>query len=149
MNFITEFFSNKIIVAILISWLVAQILKVILVLITSKTIDFTRLIGSGGMPSSHSSLVSTLAIMTARVEGISSVSFAIAFALAIIVMYDACNVRKEAGEHARIINILIEEWVEKENLKMDKNLKELLGHTPFEIIIGAILGCLIGGFFPI
>lgn len=149
MNFITEFFSNKIIVAILISWLVAQILKVILVLITSKTIDFSRLIGSGGMPSSHSSLVSTLVIMTARVEGISSVSFAIAFALAIIVMYDACNVRKEAGEHARIINILIEEWVEKENLKMDKNLKELLGHTPFEIIIGAILGCLIGGFFPI
>lgn len=149
MNFLTEFFSNKIISATLLSWLIAQIIKTILVLITSKTFDFTRLIGSGGMPSSHSSLVSALAIMTARVEGISSTAFAICFSLAMIVMYDACNVRKEAGEHARIINILIEEWVEKENLKMDKDLKELLGHTPFEIIIGAILGCLVGGFFPV
>ena len=149
MNFITEFFSNKIISATLISWLIAQIIKTILVIITSKTIDFTRLVGSGGMPSSHSALVSTLVIMTGRVEGVTSSAFAISFALAMIVMYDAANVRKEAGEHARIINILIEEWVEKENLKMDKDLKELLGHTPFEIIIGAILGCLIGGFFPI
>ena len=149
MNFITEFFSNKIISATLLSWLVAQILKTILVIITSKTLDFTRLVGSGGMPSSHSSLVSTLVIMTARIEGISSTAFAVSFALALIVMYDAANVRKEAGEHARIINILIEEWVEKENLKMDKDLKELLGHTPFEVIIGAILGRLIGGFFPI
>ena len=76
MNFITEFFSNKIISATLLSWLVAQILKTILVIITSKTLDFTRLVGSGGMPSSHSSLVSTLVIMTARIEGISSTAFA-------------------------------------------------------------------------
>ena len=149
MNLITEFFSNKIISAVLISWLAAQIIKMILVLITSKTVDFTRLFGSGGMPSSHSSLVSSLVVMTGRISGISSVAFAISFAFAIVVMYDATNVRREAGEHARIINILIDEWVEKEHLQMDKNLKELLGHTPFEVIIGSILGCLIGAFYPL
>ena len=64
-------------------------------------------------------------------------------------MYDAANVRREAGEHAKIINIIIDQWVENDNLKIDKDLKELLGHTPFEIIIGAVLGSLIGAFFPI
>ena len=149
MNYIVEFFKNEIIAACLISWLIAQILKVILVLITSKTVDFSRLVGSGGMPSSHSSLVSTLVFMTGRVSGVSSPVFAVAFALAVIVMYDAANVRREAGEHAKIINIIIDQWVENDNLKIDKNLKELLGHTPFEIIIGAILGSLIGAFFPV
>lgn len=149
MIFLYEFFSNKIIVATLTSWLTAQVIKMVLVLITSKTVDFTRLFGSGGMPSSHSALVSTLVIMIARIDGVSSTTFALTFAFAVVVMYDAANVRREAGEHARIINILIEEWVEKEHLKMDKNLKELLGHTPFEVIIGAVLGCLIGGFFPL
>lgn len=149
MNFLYEFFSNKIIVATLLSWLTAQVIKTILVLITSKTIDFTRLFGSGGMPSSHSALVSTLVVMILRVDGVSSTAFALAFSFAVVVMYDAANVRREAGKHARIINILIEEWVEKEHLKMDKNLKELLGHTPFEVIIGAILGCVIGGIFPL
>lgn len=149
MNYIIEFFKNEIIVACLISWLTAQILKVILVLITSKTIDLSRLVGSGGMPSSHSSLVTTLVFMVGRTSGVNSSVFAVAFALAVIVMYDAANVRREAGEHAKIINIIIDQWVENDNLKIDKDLKELLGHTPFEIIIGAVLGSLIGAFFPI
>ncbi|MBE7020925.1 MAG: divergent PAP2 family protein [Ruminococcaceae bacterium] len=149
MSYIIEFFKNEIIVACLISWLIAQVLKVILVLITSKTIDLSRLVGSGGMPSSHSSLVSTLVFMTGRISGVSSPEFAVAFALAVIVMYDAANVRREAGEHAKIINIIIDQWVENDNLKIDKDLKELLGHTPFEIIIGAILGSIIGAFFPV
>ena len=149
MNYIIEFFKNEIIVACLISWLTAQILKVILVLITSKTIDLSRFVGSGGMPSSHSSLVTTLVFMVGRTSGVNSSVFAVAFALAVIVMYDAANVRREAGEHAKIINIIIDQWVENDNLKIDKDLKELLGHTPFEIIIGAVLGSLIGAFFPI
>ena len=102
MNYIVDFFKNEIIVACLISWLIAQILKVILVLITSKTVDFSRLVGSGGMPSSHSSLVSTLVFMTGRVSGVSSPVFAVAFALAVIVMYDAANVRREAGNTRKL-----------------------------------------------
>ncbi len=149
MNYIVEFFKNEIIAACLISWLIAQILKVLLVLVTSKTIDLSRFVGSGGMPSSHSSLVSTLVFMTGRTAGIGSPVFAVAFALAAIVMYDAANVRREAGEHAKIINIILDQWMENDKLKIDKDLKELLGHTPFEIIIGAILGSLIGAFFPI
>lgn len=149
MEILVGFFTNRVVIATLLSWLTAQIIKFVLVLISNRTLDTSRLFGSGGMPSSHSSLVSTLVIMVGRVDGVETSTFALAFALAIIVMYDATNVRREAGEHARIINILIDEWVEKENLQLDRNLKELLGHTPFEVIIGAILGILIGCFFPI
>ena len=149
MNFLNSFFMNKVIVATLLSWFVAQFIKTILVLVTSRKFDISRMFGSGGMPSSHSSMVCTLCIMVGRIESVESILFAITLAFALIVMYDAANVRQEAGKHARIINIIIEEWEEKEHIKMDKNLKELLGHTPFEVIIGAILGCLVGGFFPV
>ena len=116
---------------------------------TSKKLDLSRLYGAGGMPSSHSSLVSTLVVMALRTEGIGSTAFAISFALAIIVMYDATGVRRQAGEHAKRINILIEEWMTRNNMKIDNNLKELLGHTPFEVIMGAILGIIIGIIYPI
>ena len=149
MNYISAFFSNSIVSAILISWLAAQLIKVAIVLITSKKLDLSRLYGAGGMPSSHSSLVSTLVIMALRTEGIGSTAFAIAFAFAIIVMYDATGVRRQAGEHAKRINILIEEWMTRNNMKIDNNLKELLGHTPFEVIMGAILGIIIGIIYPI
>jgi len=149
MKYIIDFFSNSIVSAILISWLSAQLIKVIIVLITSKKFDVSRLYGAGGMPSSHSSLVSTLVVMTLRIEGITSSIFAVSLAFAVIVMYDATGVRREAGEHAKRINILIEEWVERNNMKLDNNLKELLGHTPFEVIMGAILGIIIGIIYPI
>ncbi len=149
LNYITAFFSNSIVSAILISWLAAQLIKVAIVLITSKKLDLSRLYGAGGMPSSHSSLVSTLVIMALRTEGIGSTAFAISFAFAIIVMYDATGVRRQAGEHAKRINILIEEWMARNNMKIDNNLKELLGHTPFEVIMGAILGIIIGIIYPV
>ena len=149
MNYIAAFFSNSIVSAILISWLAAQLIKVAIVLITSKKLDLSRLYGAGGMPSSHSSLVSTLVVMALRTEGIGSTAFAISFAFAIIVMYDATGVRRQAGEHAKRINILIEEWMSRNNMKIDNNLKELLGHTPFEVIMGAILGIIIGIIYPI
>lgn len=149
MKYIIDFFSNSIVSAILLSWLFAQLIKVIIVLVTSKKLDVTRLYGAGGMPSSHSSLVSTLVVMTLRIEGIKSSVFAVALAFAVIVMYDATGVRREAGEHAKRINILIEEWVERNNMKLDNNLKELLGHTPFEVIMGAILGIIIGIIYPV
>ena len=149
MNYIFEFFSNSIITATLLSWFIAQLIKVVMSLINTKKIDFKRLYGAGGMPSSHSSLVTTLSVMTLRVEGIGSSTFAIALALSVIVMYDATGVRREAGEHAKRINILIEEWMTRNNMKIDNNLKELLGHTPFEVIMGLILGIIIGVIYPI
>ena len=149
MGYITEFFANSIISATLLSWLIAQFIKVAIVLLTSKKLDVSRLYGAGGMPSSHSSLVSTLVIMTGRIEGVSSSVYAVAFALAVIVMYDATGVRREAGEHAKRINILLEEWMIRNKMEIDNNLKELLGHTPFEVIMGAILGILIGIIYPV
>ena len=149
MNFLNELLANNIVMAALLSWLIAQVIKVILVLVTTKKVDLSRMFGSGGMPSSHSSLVCSLVVMTGRIEGASSVAFAITFALAVIVMYDAANVRQEAGKHAKMINIIMDQIEEKEHIEIDKNLKELLGHTPFEVIIGAILGCVVGGCFPI
>ena len=149
MEQIKLFFSNPILIGTLLSWFVAQGTKVLMVLLSKKKLDITRLYGAGGMPSSHSSLVSTLVILVARVDGVGATSFAIALAFAVIVMYDAAGVRRAAGEQAKRINILIEEWVNRSNGKMDEKLKELLGHTPFEVIMGALLGILIGYLYPI
>jgi len=144
-----DIFQNKILFASLASYLLAQIIKICIVLIKEKRLDLRLMFASGGMPSSHSSIVTTLFILTGLYSGWTSNLTAITFILAIIVMYDATGVRREAGEHAKRINILIEEWVERNNMKLDNNLKELLGHTPFEVIMGAILGIIIGIIYPI
>ncbi len=149
MKFFIDFFSNSILMAILLSWFIAQALKVILVLITSHKFDFRRFVESGGMPSSHSSLVMTLVAMIGRVEGIQSTVFALAVAFAVIVMYDAMGVRRAAGEHAKTINMIIEEWLPDSDVLMEDRLKELIGHTPLQVLMGAILGLLIGLLFPI
>ena len=142
MKYIIEFFSNSILMAVLLSWFTAQALKVVFVLITNRKFDLQRFVGSGGMPSSHSSLVMTLVVMVARADGISSTTFALALAFAVIVMYDAMGVRRAAGEQAKTINILadtIESVIGDPDL-VPKELKEFLGHTPVEVIAGAILG---------
>ena len=135
--------GNGIINACIISWVIAQFIKSLYDYFTQKRIDIKRFIfGAGGMPSSHSSSVVTLAIMVMRMCGAESVEFAISVIFAAVVMYDASGVRRAAGEHARIINVLIEKW---ENPEIrDANLKELLGHTPFQVIAGAFIGCVVG-----
>ena len=95
------------------------------------------------MPSSHSSLVTSLATAVAILDGIYSTSFAISAVLALVVMYDAAGVRRAAGQQAKILNKIVEEWEHLDFGKTDKRLKELLGHTPFEVFAGAILGILI------
>lgn len=161
----TDQFPVVLLVA-LIGWLAAQILKTIFYAIKYKTFNPERIWGAGGMPSSHSALVSALAIATARTEGIASTEFALAMAFALVVMYDACGVRHEAGRHAREINRLrkivgklddevIEELDEEIDIEseqetgLEKDLKEFLGHTPFQVICGALLGILIAMAFPI
>ncbi len=160
-----EYINVAILVSML-SWAVAQLIKAVLYAIKYKTFKLERLFGSGGMPSSHSSTVCALVITIYRMEGIASATFGLAMMLAIITMYDATGVRRAAGIHAKQINRLrhivdeldeeildkIEEKVEDDDGKYDpedtKDLKEFLGHTPLEVIFGALLGILIGIVFP-
>mgnify|MGYP004680085387 CR=1 FL=1 len=149
MKYIVEFYSNSILMAVLLSWFIAQALKVLFVLITNRKFDLQRFVGSGGMPSSHSSLVMTLVVMIAKTDGISSSTFAISLAFAVIVMYDAMGVRRAAGEQAKTINMIVEEWLPDSDTLMEDRLKELIGHTPFQVLMGAILGIAIGLVFPV
>jgi hypothetical protein len=126
------------------SWLIAQVLKVVISLIKEKKLDFHYLLSSGGMPSSHSSTVCTCAVSVGYLAGWSSFSFAIATVMAVIVMYDAANVRKAAGEQAKILNYMMDHWKEMRPAFLSKELKELLGHTPLQVFAGAALGIVIG-----
>lgn len=138
-----EFWNESVLVTCLISWFTAQFIKVIHTLIKSKKIDFRRFIGSGGMPSSHSSFVTSLATAVGIEEGFNGAAFAIATVLAMVVMYDAAGVRRAAGQQAKILNKIVEEWEHSDFAQTDKRLKELLGHTPKEVFAGALLGIVI------
>lgn len=143
MNILKEIINNQPLVIAIIAWFSAQFLKVVLTLITAKKIDFSRFVGSGGMPSSHSSFITSLTVSVGFSEGFSSSFFAICACLALVVMYDAAGVRRSAGEQAKILNKIVEEWGHGNFKDTDKKLKELLGHTPIEVIAGAILGIVI------
>lgn len=140
---VTEIFYNEVLICAVISWAIAQLLKVIIVGMTSKKFDYTRIVGSGGMPSSHSAFVMALCTKTGLVEGFGSTLFAITTAFALIVMYDAAGVRRAAGNQARILNAIMEDLNNDGHIEQ-KKLKELIGHTPIEVIVGAILGIAIG-----
>lgn len=148
----TEFldlFSNYILIAALASWLLAQLLKVLFYSIKHRTINLERLIGAGGMPSSHTATVVALTVAVGRLEGLASPLFAIAFILACVVMYDATGVRRAAGEQAKVLNKLVFEHSEDdEPMDAQKALKEFLGHTPLEVFGGAILGIIVAFLLP-
>ena len=136
----SDFFESSVIVTALIGWFTAQLLKVIFVCINHKKIDFKRFIGSGGMPSSHSSTVTSLSCAIGLTEGFNSSIFAVSFILALVVMYDAAGVRRAAGQQAKILNKIVEDWGKASFADTEKKLKELLGHTSFEVLVGALLG---------
>ncbi|MBR5088320.1 MAG: divergent PAP2 family protein [Ruminiclostridium sp.] len=160
-------YVNVVLFAAAVGWLTAQVLKTLIYFIKNKTLRIERIWGAGGMPSSHSAFVCALAMTTCRVCGVNSVEASLAMSFAFIVMYDACGVRREAGQHAReinrlrkIVDKLDDELVEKLDEEVDieaenseteelKDLKEFLGHTPFQVLCGALLGILIGFVFPI
>ncbi|MBO5060091.1 MAG: divergent PAP2 family protein [Clostridia bacterium] len=138
-----NFWRESVLVTCLLSWFIAQLLKVIFTVIKSKKIDFRRFIGSGGMPSSHSSFVTSLATAVGIEKGFVGSEFAMATVFALVVMYDAAGVRRAAGQQAKILNKIVEEWEQADFEKTDKRLKELLGHTPKEVFAGAVLGIVI------
>lgn len=131
--------QNQIFWVALLSWTIAQVLKTIISYLTLGELNLERLLGSGGMPSSHSALVVSLVTGVGMTDGFASNSFAIAAIFAGIVMYDAAGVRQAAGKHARAINQIVQQ-LRYEHKFADNSLKELLGHTPLEVFAGALLG---------
>lgn len=148
---LSELLHNYVLLCAGLSWFTAQVLKTALVFFLSGKLRWERMVGSGGMPSAHTACVSALAIATCRKNGFSSTEFAIAFILAVVVMYDALNVRRQAGEHAKAINIVVDRMDEENDHGDDlgiKELKESLGHKPMEVLAGALLGILIAMIVP-
>ncbi len=142
MNLLQAVISNKSITVPVVAWFIAQTLKVIGVVVRHKRIDFRRFVGSGGMPSSHASFIVSLSAVIGKNYGVDSGEFAISFAVALIVMYDAAGVRRAAGKQAAVLNKLI--FSHDSKMHFDEKLKELLGHTPFEVVMGALLGLFFG-----
>ena len=136
--------TNKALVIPVAVWAISQLSKVVIVLVREKRLDWGFLIRSGGMPSSHTGLVCSLAAVTGMMYGFGSIAFAITAILAMVVMYDATNVRQAVSEQSVILNRLLRELREKRPRdEVERDLKEFIGHTPFQVIIGALVGILI------
>lgn len=141
---------NPIIVSGLLGWLIAQIIKTILYAIKCDKVVYERIVGAGGMPSSHTSMVISSLITVGRWAGTNTVMFGVAFIFSCIVIYDAMGVRRAAGQHARALNIIQKTISEGKTDETDKKeLKELLGHTPLEVVGGAIVGIIVGILVPV
>jgi len=169
MDFLRTITSNSIINAAITAWFAAQFLKMLFTLVLTGKFSLERLFGSGGMPSSHSSFVCAMVVVMARTMGFASPLFGITFCFAAVVIYDAMGVRRAAGEQAKVLNRMIFEFpffkLKRETAPeqpaksptgeeggiplIPKQLKELLGHTPFEVLGGCILGIFIGMIMPI
>ena len=146
METLNQLLSNKILFIPISAWVIAQISKTLFGLIISKRFSLERLYGAGGMPSAHAALVCALAITSARILGVDSEIFAISVLFAAVVMYDAMGVRHAVGEQAKIINRLVDSLEEEEGENNTGELKEVLGHTPLEVLAGALLGILVAIF---
>ena len=134
-----QLLANRVLLAALIAWSLAQIIKVPLYYLWHHEVDWSLLLSAGGMPSSHSALVTGSFMAVGLQEGFNTPLFAVAFVLAMIVVYDATGVRRQSGDHARVINLMINELLTGHPLA-EKELKEVLGHTPREVLGGILLG---------
>ena len=134
---------NRVFLAAVIAWAAAQTIKVVLDLIKNRKFSAERLVGAGGMPSSHTAFVIALVTAVARYAGVESVAFAVSAAFALVTMYDATGIRRAAGEQAKILNYMMDNWKQPPEM-FQKDLKELLGHTPVEVLVGGVLGFVIG-----
>ena len=143
---------NEILTVSLLSWFVAQVLKTIINFVLLGRFQLERMWGDGGMPSAHSATVTAMVIATARSEGIHSAIFAVAAVVAIITMHDAMGVRRETGEQAKVLNKMLEQWIEvtEKNNPFLQNmlLKEMVGHPPLQVMAGFALGILVGFLYP-
>ena len=143
---------NPILTVALLAWFVAQVLKTLINFILLGKFQLERMWGDGGMPSAHSATVCAMVIATARSEGFSSAIFAVAAVVAIITMHDAMGVRRETGEQAKVLNKMIEQWIDvtEKNAPFLQNmhLKEMVGLTPLQVLAGFVVGCVVGALYP-
>ena len=135
-------FENLPLWCAILAWAAAQLIKIIIEFCKTKKLNPALLVGTGGMPSSHTAFVTAMSITIGLSDGFGSPMFAISAVLMLIVMSDAAGVRRAAGKQAEVINMIVEN-IENTGIKLDKKLKELLGHSPIEVAVGAVLGTLI------
>lgn len=143
MNYFMEFVQNKYIYIPFLLWFSIQLFKLIYDLIVTKKFNFKRIMGAGGMPSSHSAVVAGLATLVGKYEGVNSALFALSFIFAFVVMYDACGVRRAAGKQAALLNKLVE-TPGLTGIQVSEKLVEVLGHTPVQVFVGAMIGIIVG-----
>lgn len=130
---------NPILASVFVGWFIAQFLKTLVILITTKKIKPHRMIGAGGIPSAHSAAVCALSVGIGRTRGVASPEFALAVTLAAVVLYDAMGIRRAAGEQAKVLNDILK----KEESPSYSHLNENLGHRPIEVVCGALLGAIV------
>jgi hypothetical protein len=133
----------KFLLAPLVAWAIAQAAKVILTSVRQRRLNLRVLAETGGMPSSHAAIVMGMTTAVGKYAGVSSAAFAIALIFSFVVMYDAAGLRRAAGRQAAILNRLVEDLVHMRGMQEQK-LRELLGHTPVEVVVGAVLGIGVG-----
>ena len=144
MSFWERIFGNEVLISAVAGWTVAQVLKTLIDFLLNRNFSPERLVGSGGMPSSHSATVGALTAGAAIRYGVESFEFAISFILASVVMYDAIGVRQETGKQAKLLNLIMEQDLfHLDNEQFQKRLKEFVGHTPLQVFAGAVLGILV------
>ena len=143
MQIINEIVYNKCIYVPFILWFLIQTFKVLTELVVNKKLDVKRIVGAGGMPSSHSAIVCSLATCVGKEYGFDSGIFAISMVMAFVVMYDAAGVRRAAGKQARILNKILE-TPGLTTVEVQEKLVEVLGHTPIQVFVGALLGIAVG-----
>lgn len=142
-NNIMALITNKYIYVPVILWFGIQLFKLIYDLVTTKQFNFKRIMGAGGMPSSHSAVVTSLATLIGKEVGLNSSLFAVALIFAFVVMYDACGVRRAAGKQAKVLNEIVN-TPGLTNVEVQEKLQEALGHTPVQVFVGAIIGVVAG-----
>lgn len=146
MDVFLKFVTNKYIYVPFILWFSVQCFKVLYELIVTKKFNFKRIMGAGGMPSSHTAIVVSLATMIGKDVGVDTPLFALALVMSCVVMYDAAGVRRAAGKQATLLNKIVQ-TPGLTGLEVQEKLVEVLGHTPLQVIVGAILGIIVGLIF--
>lgn len=136
-----DLLNNEVLLIALCTWAIAQVLKVVVILVQEKRLAWNYFFISGGMPSAHSATVCALATSLAMIDGMDSIGFSISAVLAVVVMYDAAGVRQSVGQHSAILNLIVKELSKKvTKLEREKDFREFIGHTPFQVLMGALLG---------
>jgi acid phosphatase family membrane protein YuiD len=134
-----ELLQNNVLWCVAVAWFIAQFSKPFVQYLRTREWAWSWFFSAGGMPSTHSAIITAATTALGMELGFASAEFALSFAICMVVLYDAAGVRRQAGEHARVINAIIDDFSHGHPLK-EENLKELLGHTPGEVIIGVIVG---------